>query len=162
MVPPAQVSEVGRALARVATNVAVVTTRGPRGCTANVWAEDPDPPVVLVTLRRGGDTHAAIADAGVFGVSLLSTDQVGLARRFAGPPERRFAGLQGETGPLGLVLLPGSLAVFECRVRGVHDFGAYDIVVGDVETVEVGEGGTPLVFADRRFGQVVALGEAAP
>lgn len=145
-------ADVRRAFRRVATNVAVLTTLGPHGCTANVWAEAPDPPVLLVTLRRGGDTHAAVVGAGRFAVHVLADDQQPLARRFAGEARRRFEDLDYETGPLELPWLGGALVRLACTVCATHWFGAHEIVVGDVCAVDVADTGRPLLFGDGRFG----------
>jgi flavin reductase (DIM6/NTAB) family NADH-FMN oxidoreductase RutF len=73
-----------------------------------------------------------IADAGRFAINLLGAGQVDLVGRFAGPGDR-FAGLSTTDGPrLGLPLLPGCVARFECELDAVHPFGGYDIVVGSV------------------------------
>jgi flavin reductase (DIM6/NTAB) family NADH-FMN oxidoreductase RutF len=146
--PQATVRE---AFAQVATNVAVITVPGPHGSTANVWAEAPDPPVLLVTLRRGGDTHRRVTEGGRFGVNLLAEEQAPLARQFAQRRGDRFAGVELEDGETGLPLLAGALATFECAVRAEHWFGAHDIVVGDVLAAHAAPERRPLIFAAGGF-----------
>lgn len=142
------------AFALIATNVAVITVaddEGPHGCTANVWAEATDPPLLLVTLKRAGTTRARIVEAGRFAVNLLAEDQGELARIFARPGDR-FAGLARRSGPeLGQPLLPQSLAAFECEVQAEYRFGAYDILTGLVCSVETRAASQPLLFFDRGF-----------
>ena len=142
------------AFALIATNVAVITVaddEGVHGCTANVWAEATDPPLVLITLKRSSTTRTRILDAGRFAVNLLAEDQGELARSFARPGDR-FAGLARRAGPeLGQPLLPQSLASFECEVQGEHPFGAYDIVTGLVRSAETRPTARPLLFFDRGF-----------
>lgn len=73
-----------------------------------------------------------IGKAGRFGINLLSADQSDLVGRFAGPGDR-FAGLPRVDGPrLGVPLLPGCVARFECELDAIYPFGGYDIVVGAV------------------------------
>jgi flavin reductase (DIM6/NTAB) family NADH-FMN oxidoreductase RutF len=137
----------------VATNVAVVTVgddHGVHGCTANTWAEDFDPPVLLVTLRASSDTRARVLECGRFAVNVLADDQLALAKRFAGSGDR-FAGVAHQLGELGQPLLDGALASFECSVLSTHPFGAMDIVVGRVEDSAVRRDAGPLLYFDRRF-----------
>ena len=152
--------DVRGAFARVATNVAIVTTHGPHGCTANAWAESTDPPVLLVTLRRHGETHRRVTAAGWFAVSLLADDQAPVARRFAGPSDARFRDTPTISGPRGLALVKDALAAIECSVQAIHWFGAYDIVVGAVESAVFRAGGRSLLYGDHRFQSATRL-EAA-
>jgi flavin reductase (DIM6/NTAB) family NADH-FMN oxidoreductase RutF len=124
---------------------------GPHGCTANAWAEEPDPPVLLVTLRRTGETLRRISSSRRFAVNLLGAGQDELARRFAARDTNRFAEVSHEPGQLGQPLLSDALACLECEVQDVHAFGAYDIVVGSVRAVRTQPGGTPLIFVDGDF-----------
>lgn len=157
------------AFSRVATNVAVVTTAGPgwvHGCTANVWAESADPPVLLVTLKRPSATYRKVRNAGAFAVNLLAEGQSALARRFSGPEVDRFGGTEYYKGVTGSPLLTSCLAHFDCRVLARHPFGAYEIVVGSVEFADVTGDLAPLVFVDGAFAGVAPIGitaeESAP
>jgi flavin reductase (DIM6/NTAB) family NADH-FMN oxidoreductase RutF len=124
------------AFQRIGIAVAVVTTvvNGRRhGSTGMAWAEHAEPPLVLTTLNRAGTTRSMIGNAGRFAINLLNADQADLVGRFAGPGDR-FAGLPTTDGPrLGLPLLPGCVARFECELDAVYPFGGYDIVVGLVK-----------------------------
>lgn len=142
-----------RAFDLIATNVAVVTVadaRGVHGCTANTWAEAPEPPVLLITLRHDSATRARIDACGRFAVNLLADDQVELAKRFARTGDR-FAGLDYDRGALGQPLFAGALATFECTVAATHPFGAMEVVVGHVEAAAARDDAGPLLFFARRF-----------
>jgi len=155
---------ISTAFRRVATNVAVVTTAGPgwvHGCTANVWAESADPPVLLVTLKRTSTTYQQVRNAGAFAVNLLAEGQSALARRFAGPEADRFGGTEYYNGVTGSPLLTSCLAHFDCRVLSGHPFGAYEIVVGSVEFADVTSDLAPLVFVDGEFAGVAPIGNRA-
>jgi flavin reductase (DIM6/NTAB) family NADH-FMN oxidoreductase RutF len=145
------------AFSLIATNVAVITVAddaGLHGCTANAWAEAGEPPLLLITLRRTSSTRERIGAAGRFAVNVLAEDQGELARTFAGKGDR-FAGIANRLGPaLGQPLLPQALASFECEVEGEYDFGAYDILVGRVHSVEERRGARPLLFFDGGFRQL--------
>jgi flavin reductase (DIM6/NTAB) family NADH-FMN oxidoreductase RutF len=153
------IAETKEAFGKLATNVAVITVSdrsGSHGCTANAWAEAADPPLLLITLRRGGATHARIEAQGSFAVNVLAADQTSLALGFAGRADR-FADVAHEPGPvLGQPLLAGALATFECDLDAVHPFGAYDILVGAVRNAEARATGDPLLYFADRFGALEA------
>ena len=124
---------------RLAIGVAVITTLDdgrPHGCTGMAWAEHAAPPLLLTTLRAGGRTGELVAAARRFGVSVLSEEQQAHAARFAARsagPGARFAGVPYSPGPtLGVPVLDGCVAAFECEVTDIHPFGGHDIVVGRV------------------------------
>lgn len=147
-------AEVAAAFARVATNVAVITTAEggrPHGCTGNVWAESPAPPLVLVTLERTGETYRRVRSAGRFAVNLLGSHQRELAERFAQRHRDRFAGVEHRSGPHELPLLDGALSGIECDLDATHPFGAYEILVGRTVSVSETGSGPPLVFVDGAF-----------
>lgn len=120
----------------VATVAIVAAGQGEhrRGCTASVWAEASEPPLLLVTLDRSSSTRLALLDAGCFAVNLLGSGQEALALRFGTPDvsgaERFGDGKWDLTGDAP-VLLDGR-AFYRCRVLSTHPFGAHDIVVGEV------------------------------
>jgi flavin reductase (DIM6/NTAB) family NADH-FMN oxidoreductase RutF len=107
--------------------------------------------VLLVTLRRTGETLRRIGSSTRFAVNLLGAGQEDLARRFAARDTDRFAGVAHEPGQLGQPVLSDALVCFECELEGLHAFGAYDIVVGSVGAVRAQPGGTPLIFVDGGF-----------
>ena len=124
---------------RLATGVAVITTLDdgrPHGCTGMAWAEHAAPPLLLTTLRAGGRTRELVGAERRFGVNVLSEEQRAYTARFAAreaEPGARFAGVPFSPGPaLGVPLLDGCVASFECEVTGIHPFGGHDIVVGRV------------------------------
>jgi flavin reductase (DIM6/NTAB) family NADH-FMN oxidoreductase RutF len=141
------------AFARIATNVSVITVNneeGPHGCTANVWAEAPDPPVVLITLRRTSATLARILAEGRFAVNVLEASQEGVARQFASRGDR-FAGIAFDLGEHRQPLIRDALLSMECAVEGRFAFGAYDIVTGCVTSFHPREPARPLMFYAGRF-----------
>jgi flavin reductase (DIM6/NTAB) family NADH-FMN oxidoreductase RutF len=139
------------AFARLASDVAVITVPGPHGCTANAWAEADDPPLMLITLRRGGHTYARLLESRRFAVNVLTAGQAPIATRFAGPRERRFEGVDLSLAEDGLPLIEGALVAARCSLAATHPFGAYEIVVGAVDAVEIRPDGSPLVYADGAF-----------
>jgi flavin reductase (DIM6/NTAB) family NADH-FMN oxidoreductase RutF len=83
----------------------------------------------------------------VFAANILAAGQQGLSNRFASKKDedRRFEGLAWRRGRTGAPILPGVLAVLDCRVVAAHDAGDHVIYVGRVESAEVTEG-DPLLY----------------
>ena len=149
----------------VAVAVITVTDGGePHGCTGMAWAEHTDPPLLLTTLRRGRRTGELVRAAGRFGVSVLTEEQAGLARTFAGRPRGRggrFAGVPVTRGPRrGVPLLAAAAAAFECDVEGRYPFGGHEIIVGRVAWASAAAGAAPLVHAGGSLWSLAGLGQA--
>ena len=134
-----------------ATGVTVVTSRRadgrPCGLTANsVASVSLDPLLVLVCLDRAAVSHGCIIEGGAFAVSILSSGDEAIARRFAeGEREDRFEGVAWHEAVTGSPVLERALAWVDCRVTEVHEGGDHSIVVGEVVACDA-RGGEPLVF----------------
>lgn len=136
---PPTAADIPATLKRIPIGVAIITTEKDgvqHGSTGMAWAEDPEPPMLLTTVRRTGTTRRLIVDQQRFGISLLAAAQSALTWQFADrtqPAAKRFAGTLVVAGPvLGIPLLRDALASFECTLHAVYPFGQYDIVVGNV------------------------------
>ena len=81
-------STMRRVRSHFATGVTVITVREcmrTRGMTANaVSPVSLDPPLLLVCVTMGGETHRMLRQAASFAVNILCTDQQHIANRFAG------------------------------------------------------------------------------
>jgi len=142
-------------MARVPSGVVVVSTRlGDefRGLTASSLVSiSLDPPLVLVGLDRESATRAAVLEPKAFNVSVLTRAQEFIADRFAGrAPAVDWRTLRHHLGNNGIPLLDGCAAWLECRVTQSHPAGDHDIVIGEVESAEIGAG-DPLTLWDRGF-----------
>jgi flavin reductase (DIM6/NTAB) family NADH-FMN oxidoreductase RutF len=144
------------AYARWATGVTIVTARsGDRvhGMTVSAFTEvSLEPPLVLVCADKSSNTHPLIAEGRVFAVNVLASDQQELSNLFASKKdeERRFVGLDYETGETGAPLLTGTVAALDCRLDAAHDAGDHVIYVGEVVDVRLSER-EPLIFFDRGY-----------
>jgi flavin reductase (DIM6/NTAB) family NADH-FMN oxidoreductase RutF len=133
------------------TGVTVVTSRGPDaspcGLTANSIASvSLDPPLVLVCVDRSASSHACITQGGSFAISVLSSQDEELARRFAkGSFAERFRDVSFTDSENGSPVLTGALAWLDCRVANVYEAGDHSIVIGEVISCDAREG-EPLVF----------------
>ena len=142
------------ALGAFATGVTIVTTdspEGPVGITANSFASvSLDPPLVLWSPAKASHRFVHFAHAPRFAIHVLAAHQAGVAAGFT-RSKTAFAGLQWSTSPLGVPLIEGVAASFECALEATHDAGDHAIVVGRVIRAHHA-GGAPLVFHGGRMG----------
>lgn len=151
---PAPSEEFRSAVARWATGVTVVTARGrhPHAMTANsVASVSLEPPTLLVCLEVDSRVHDAVLDDGRFGVSVLAHDQQPVAAWLATrgrPLLGQLDRVPHAPGPvLGVPLVDGALATFECAVAAAHPAGDHTVVLGEVRGVGAGAPGEqPLVW----------------
>jgi flavin reductase (DIM6/NTAB) family NADH-FMN oxidoreductase RutF len=144
-----------RAAGLFATGVTVVTTRVDgvdHAMTANSFTSvSLDPVLVLVSVDKTARWHAAVSQAQLFGVSVLSAAQDATSKLFATRGRAldvRAAGIGFHHGALtGVVLFDAALATFECSVTDTHDAGDHTLVVGEVLAIGTPEpDAAPLVF----------------
>ena len=134
----------------VPTAVTVVTAggdRGPSGATANaVIALSLEPLLMLASLHRDSRTLAAVTTAGRFAINVLGSDQEELARQFSSrvAVEAKWVGV-GWAERDGSPWLDGALVSISCDLRDRHPGGDHEIVIGEVLSIESGEG-APLLF----------------
>lgn len=137
------------AMSHFASGVTVVTTgdaENPIGLTVSSFCSlSLEPALVLVCIDKDVTSHDAIASAGRFAVNILTAGQEELSRRFASKVDDKFEGVATSEGAGGIPLISDSLAVIECRLYAELPGGDHTIFIGEVETVEVGEG-DPLVY----------------
>jgi flavin reductase len=130
-----------QAVGRFATGVTVVTTRdGARhsALTANSFTSvSLDPLLVMVGVQKRSRFHAEVLTSGVWGVSVLASDQEAESRYFASQerygaddPFDGWACAEGEA--TGAMLLDGALAVFECRTVLAYEGGDHTLLLGEV------------------------------
>jgi flavin reductase (DIM6/NTAB) family NADH-FMN oxidoreductase RutF len=112
-----------------------------------------DPPTVLVSIKRDGETHRLLEAARVFAVNFLHERQAELAQRlgYANDPEARA--LRNEpfhTGVTGAPLLDECACYLDCRVIEAFETRDHTLYIGVVEDA-AGEGQRPLLHWDRAF-----------
>lgn len=108
------------------------------------------PPLVLVCIDQTVETHDALAGSGRYAVNILERRQEHLSRRFAARENNKFLGVAWRTGNLGLPILEGVLASFECRVQATLPGGDHTIFVGEVLHADIHEG-SPLLYYRRGY-----------
>jgi flavin reductase (DIM6/NTAB) family NADH-FMN oxidoreductase RutF len=141
-----------RALGQFPTGVTIVTARNGQGryigLTANSFTSvSLDPALVSWSLRLSSALFEVFDQAGHFGVNVLAASQAGLAARFATRCDDRFRGVAVIEGIVGLPLIAGSLATFECTNLACHVAGDHGIFIGKVERYTSAQRAEPpLVF----------------
>lgn len=157
------------ALGRFATGVTVVTTAEdevPHGATANAFTSvSLDPPLILVCLRRGSRTLAAIDRGRAFAVNVLHERQLEVALRFARPKravgQDGFHGIRWSWSPHGSPLLSESVAHLDCSLWSAADGGDHVVCIGLVRALR-SKPGRQLVFSDGCFARVAACEPVSP
>jgi flavin reductase (DIM6/NTAB) family NADH-FMN oxidoreductase RutF len=133
------------------TGVTIVAARDaagdPVGLTVNSFASvSLDPPLVLVCIGHGSNSHDPIVGARGFTVSVLAANQGEVALRFAArPSEGRFEDVAWRTAPSGHPVIEGAAAWLDCVIDEVIKAGDHSILLG--RTIACGAGSEPaLVF----------------
>jgi len=137
-------------LGRFATGVTVLTTRTPDGepigmTASSVASVSLDPPLVLVSVDRAHDMHAALEAASQFVLNVLAADQEAVSRRFAAEEPNRFKGVGFHTNKQGIAVLDGVLAHIECEKQTAIPAGDHTVFIGLVAGGSVTDG-RPLLY----------------
>jgi len=143
--------------------VAVVTSEheGRKyGATVNSFTSiSLEPALVVVTLQKSSRTHASILKSRIFGVTILSAEQINISHLFAGKTgvEDRFFGLQTETLVTGAPLLVGGLAWLDCRVAETFDSDHSTLFIAEALAEQVNSNGEPLIYHNREYWKLSRL-----
>ena len=149
-----------RVVGRFATGVTVVSTRADgvdHAMTVNSFTSvSLDPVLVLVCIDRAARFHAAVLQAGTWGVSVLAAHQEHVSRAFASRGRDRseqFASVLVHPGEVtGAALVDGALATLECRTSSTLDAGDHTVLVGEVLALDVPDpAAEPLLFLEGRY-----------
>ncbi|MEY2926609.1 MAG: hypothetical protein RL367_1086 [Pseudomonadota bacterium] len=111
-----------------------------------------DPPLVGFFPDRKSSTWPIIAATGRFCVNVLASDQAELCRQMAMPGPDKFASVAHAQSPLGNPKIENALAWIDCTLHDVLEAGDHYVVLGHVESLEIGHEGDPLLFFRGRYG----------
>lgn len=151
-------SEFRRILGHWVSGVSIVATKKVDGqlcgLTANaIVSVSLNPPLVLVCVEHGADSHDCIRTAGIFSVNVLCSDQERIARRFATwEVNTKFEGLAFHEETTGAPVLDSALAWVDCRVHAEFPAGDHTIFVGEVLAGDAQEG-APLIYYRGGYGR---------
>jgi len=137
-------------LGRFATGVTVLTARTPAGepigmTASSVASVSLDPPLLLVSVDKSHDMHAALERGTHFVLNILSADQEALSRRFAASEPDRFRGVSYRENERGIAVLDGAVAHLECEKRTAVPGGDHTVFFGLVVGGDVTDG-CPLLY----------------
>jgi len=134
------------ALRMIPYGVHVVTAMAPDGTMAAAtvhWVTQTsfEPPVVAVALPARGLAYAAIRASNLFALHMLGRDDAAEAHSF----QTRDAVREGDTlsgwgfaqSPSGLPLLDNAVAILECELRAVLEFGDHHPMIAEVVQAHV-------------------------
>ncbi len=147
-----------RIMGRFATSVTVVSTivgKGDTwGMTANaVTSLSLDPPLVLVAVARGNQTHDYVRESRCFAINILSADQEQLSNRFATVGPKNFSDLEVKTAVTGSPILVGAIGYVDCKLTDILPGGDHAIFIGEIVAGDAGDG-KPLLFYNGRYVQL--------
>lgn len=141
-----------------ATGVTAITTGCPgsyHGMTASAFTSlSLNPPLVLVCVDLNSSTLPVIEETKCFAINILGHDQADISRTLARPGKHDLGGIPIHLGRLGVPLIDGSLAHFECRLTRQYVEGDHVILIGAVEAGRVSEGGEPLLYFRGSYGRL--------
>jgi flavin reductase (DIM6/NTAB) family NADH-FMN oxidoreductase RutF len=145
-------------LGRFACGITIVTARDQKGrdhgmtvsafCSASLA-----PPFVLVCIGHDASMHDLMMRVERVGISVLSSAQEPLSRRFADPETDRFDGVGYSRGENGVALLDDALVHLECTVVARHEAGDHTMVVCSVDRAEPFDG-RPLLYYRGGYAQL--------
>jgi flavin reductase (DIM6/NTAB) family NADH-FMN oxidoreductase RutF len=110
------------------------------------------PPLVSVAVQNSSATWPTLRDAPELGISLLGTDQEGLARQLASKDRsRRFDGIDPDLTPAGAVTIPGSSAFLWTRLYNEVEAGDHTVALLEILATRRTDGPEALVFHRSEF-----------
>ncbi len=148
-------------LSRFATGVTVIATRAQDGRYVGLTASSfnslsLEPPLILWSLASTAASLEVFKGQRFFSVSILSVEQVDLARRFAARVPDRFEGVAVHEGLDGIPLIDGAVGWFECERRTQYQHGDHWLFIGEAKRCAAADG-SPLVFRHGEFASAGAL-----
>ncbi|MFL0811273.1 MAG: flavin reductase family protein [Agarilytica sp.] len=110
-----------------------------------------EPPSLLVCVNKNAALEAVLSKASKFSVSVLNSNQEEVSNTCATPAEseNRFnVGNWATDEASGLSYLSDALSIFFCEKKQTVPYGTHSIYIGDITSVEFGDGSAGvLVYA---------------
>jgi len=150
--------DVRRLMVGFPTGVSVVTAQAPDGtpwgmtCTS-LCSVAPDPPSLLVCLRRGSPTLDAVLESSSLAVNLLHRNARSTAELFASGAPDRFERIPWVAAPDGGPhLVDAAHTIADCSVSAGHAVGDHVVVLAELVRVTSLRTPAPLLYGMRRYG----------
>ena len=148
--------KIGRALGRIASGVAVLTTQDKDlpGAMLASWFQQVsfEPPMIAFSVKRGRPVAEMIQHSKKLALNILHTGQKDMLGHFGKgfePGQNPFEGILTERQSLGVPILKNCLCFLECELRHQYDAGDHQIFVAEVVNAGNEEEGQPMVHIRR-------------
>lgn len=139
-----------KAMGTFCTGVTVVTTMKDAevvGMTANSFTSvSLNPPLVLISVGKNLSMHATIKEAGHFGITVLSADQIDASNHFGGKRSPEVAATLAYEWHEEIPVLAGGLANVACRLWAEYEGGDHTLFIGEVIGLRINENSDPLLY----------------
>ena len=128
---------------------------GRRGGLAVAWATQVGTNRILICVGKQSATRELILASKAFGLSVLTREQIDVARAFGTRSSRKvdkFEGIGYHTAETGSPLLDDCAATFDCKVGAVYDHGDQKFIVGHIVAAELlKETYEPLIYREEDY-----------
>jgi len=122
---------------------------------AVAWATQVSVSRILICVGKQSFTRDLILGSKAFGLSLLSREQLDLARLFGTKSSRdvnKFENVKYHTAETGSPLLDDCIVALDCRVEAVHDHHGQKLIIGKVVHAErLKEHAEPLIYRQEDY-----------
>jgi flavin reductase (DIM6/NTAB) family NADH-FMN oxidoreductase RutF len=109
-----------------------------------------DPPSLIVAINRSASSWPLLVRDRIFGVNILTADQLDIAERFTGKGglkgRDRFKGGVWTTAQTGVPLLLDALVAADCEVEEIIERHSHGIVIGRVRDLIVSSSTAALAY----------------
>jgi flavin reductase (DIM6/NTAB) family NADH-FMN oxidoreductase RutF len=126
-----------------------------KGGLAVAWATQVATNRILICVGKQSTTRELILASKAFGLSVLTQEQVDVARAFGRQSSRdvnKFESVGYHTAETGSPLLDDCAATFDCRVVAVHDEDSKKLIIGQIAAAErVKEAYEPLIYKEEDY-----------
>lgn len=154
-----------KAMSHLATGVSVVTAKGvdgEHGATISALTSvSMEPLLLLICLHRKSATYRAIAEAGIFGLSILGSDHKDVAMLFASRNADKFNSGMIERSADGTAFVRESLVKMHCELVETFQGGTHALFMARPMTVEVDESRAPLLYFKGELGMDLCLAHSS-
>jgi flavin reductase (DIM6/NTAB) family NADH-FMN oxidoreductase RutF len=119
--------------------VVAATHHEKRGGLTVAWATQVARNRILICVGEQSTTRELILASQAFGLSILTRQQIEIARVFGTQSSRdvdKFEGVGYHTLETSSPLLDDCAATFDCRVVAVHDEGSKKLIIGHIVAAE--------------------------
>ena len=136
-------------------NVVCAQHEDRRGGLAVAWATQVAKDRILVCVGKQSATRELILASRAFGLSVLTREQLDVARAFGTRSSRKvdkFEGVGYHTAETGSPLLDDCAATFDCRVHVVYDLDDGKLIVGQILSAKrLKEEYEPLIYREEDY-----------